>query len=291
MKEAEKKINIAFQESIITTIKKRKSIRTFQTRKVIPEKKKILLDDLDALGNDLYRFVWFEREPRNILAESIRTYGVIKGANAFLIGIGCKEIENQKDAAINFGYDFEQVILKATELGLGTCWIAGTFNAEAFRRNIDLKQNEKITMISPVGIPAGKSHLLSKLFTRSAKSKIRKSLQELFFDGGNKSPLSMVNIDDYALALEMVRLAPSAVNSQPWRVIKTGRSFHFCAAGTNYFALGKQAFLRYNDMGIALLHFELACQELGLEGKWITDKRFDQIDPALEYIKTWKTGY
>ncbi len=87
MKEAEKKINIAFQESIITTIKKRKSIRTYQPRKIIPEKKKILLDDLDALGNDLYRFVWFEREPRNILTERNGTYGVITGANAFLIEI------------------------------------------------------------------------------------------------------------------------------------------------------------------------------------------------------------
>ena len=41
-------------------------------------------------------------------------------------------------------------------------------------------------------------------------------------------------------------------------------------------------------MGIALAHFELACQELGLKGKWIADQRFGDIDPDLEYIKTWK---
>ena len=284
------KIAIAYEESIITAIKKRKSIRTYQPVRIIPEKRKILQGDLDALGNDLYRFMWFERETRNILAERIRTYGVIKGANAFLIGIRCKEVENQKDTAINFGYDFEQVILKATELELGTCWIAGTYISTLFASLIDLCENEKITMISPVGIPGGKLHLLSKLFTRSAKSKTRKSLKELFFDGRIKTPLSEKNISDYALALEMVRLAPSAANSQPWRIIRIDEDFHFFVAETNYFALSKQAFLRYNDMGIALLHFELACQELGLEGKWITDKRFDNIDPALEYIKTWKTG-
>ena len=140
-----------------------------------------------------------------------------------------------------------------------------------------------------VGIPAGKPHLLSKVFARSAKSKIRKPWRELFFDGWKKQPLSKVNLGDYSLALKMVRLAPSAVNSQPWRVIKTDHGFHFCAAATNYFALGKQAFLRYNDMGIALAHFELACRELGLGGKWIADQHSDNIDPAWEYIKTWET--
>ena len=87
MKEAEKKITIAIKEPIITAIKKRKSIRTYQPARIIPEKRKIYLGDLDALGNAPYRFVWFEREPRNILTERNGTYGVITGANAFLIEI------------------------------------------------------------------------------------------------------------------------------------------------------------------------------------------------------------
>ena len=282
-------IAVKYEQSIFTTIKKRKSIRTYQPTIIGSEKRNFLQNAIDATGKDSYRFILIKRKTRKGFSGKIETYRVIKGANTFIIGVLCKEVENQKDDAVNFGYDFEQVILKATELGFGTCWIAGTFNATAFARNIDLKQNEKITMISPVGIPAGKPHLLSKLFTRSAKSKIRKPWRELFFDGWKKQPLSKVNLGDYALALKMVRLAPSAVNSQPWRVIKTDRAFHFYAAATNYFALGKQAFLRYNDMGIALVHFELACRELGLGGKWITDQHFYNIDPTLEYIQTWET--
>ena len=282
-------IAVKFKQSIITTVKMRTSIRTYQPTIISSEKRKDLQNAIGAIGKDGYRFILIERKTSKSLSEKIKTYGVIKGANAFLIGIVCKEVENQKDAAVNFGYDFEHVILKATELGFGTCWIAGTFNAAAFARNMDLSQNEKITVISPVGIPAGKPHLLSKMFTRSAQSKIRKPWRELFFDGWKKSPLSRVNIGYYDLVLEMVRLAPSAVNSQPWRVIKTDRGFHFYAAATNYFALGKQAFLRYNDMGIALAHFELTCRELGLGGKWITDQHFDNIDPTLEYIQTWET--
>jgi len=283
-------ITIQFKQPIITTVKKRKSIRTFQSSTISSEKRNILQHAVDALSKDSYRFVWIERKMRKSISEKIETYGVIKGANAYLVGIVCKDDKNRKDTAIHFGYDFEQAILNATELGLGTCWMAGTFNAATFARNIDLGQNEKINMVSPVGIPAEKPHLLSKLFTRSARSKIRKPWQELFFDGRKNSPLSKKNIGDYALVLEMVRLAPSAVNSQPWRVIKIDGDFHFFAAQTSYFALGKELFLRYNDMGIALAHFELACQELELKGEWIIEHQLDDIDPALEYIQTWKAG-
>uniref|UniRef100_UPI0025A9D4BB nitroreductase family protein n=1 Tax=uncultured Duncaniella sp. TaxID=2768039 RepID=UPI0025A9D4BB len=56
------------------------------------------------------------------------TYGMIKGASDFfLLGIGSDEA-----AALSAGFCFEQVVLKARQLGLGTCWIAATFKGAAF---------------------------------------------------------------------------------------------------------------------------------------------------------------
>jgi len=287
MQETEIEITIKFKESIFTTIRKRKSIRTYQPVSISPEKKKILQSGMDALGSDLYRFVWFERESRDNLVERLGTYGVIKGAHSFLVGILKKDFENRKYAAVDFGFDFEQLILKAAELSLGTCWIAGTYISALFASYIEIQDNERIAMISPVGIPSGKRHLIAKVATRSANSKSRKSWDELFFDGNLNSPLTKKNADAYALPLEMVRLAPSAVNSQPWRVIKDAKGFHFYASDTKYFSFGKGQFLRHNDMGIALAHFDLACREIGLNGKWIEDYQFGRIDSTLEYIRTW----
>jgi nitroreductase len=88
----------------------------------------------------------------------------------------------------------------------------------------------------------------------------------------------------------MVRLAPSAVNSQPWRVVMDGRSFHFYAAPTRYYIFGKSDFLRSNDLGIAMAHFALACRELGLDGKWVRETRAQESEPHLEYMLTCRNG-
>ncbi|MDO9545312.1 MAG: nitroreductase family protein [Pelolinea sp.] len=282
---------IEFKQSILVTIKQRKSIRTYQPIPISSDKRKTLQQAIGIPGNNLFRFAWFEQKSRNGLAERIGTYGVIKGAQTFVVGVLRKDAEGGKDAAIQFGYEFEQIILKATELGLGTCWLGGIFNAATFAKGIDLQQNEKIVMLSPVGIPSEKKHLISKLTSRAANSNTRKPWQKLFYESEIGFPLSKEAAGKFAPALEMVRLAPSAVNSQPWRVIRSENGFHFYAAATNYFALGKERFLRYNDMGIAMAHFELACKDLGLAGEWIFEKQLDDGDePNLEYIRSWKTG-
>ena len=143
-------------------------------------------------------------------------------------------------------------------------------------------------MVSPVGIPANKGHMIGKLATRTSRSKARKPFDELFFYENVETPLLIKDAGDYSIALEMVRLAPSAVNSQPWRVIRTKDEYHFFAADTRYYRLVKSNFLLNNDMGIALSHFELTCRELGLKGKWIRHNPLKDVKPGLTYIRTWK---
>lgn len=41
------------------------------------------------------------------------------------------------------------------------------------------------------------------------------------------TPLSKEEAGEYQAALEMLRLAPSATNAQPWAVVKEGNHFHF----------------------------------------------------------------
>ena len=45
-----------------------------------------------------------------------------------------------------------------------------------------------------------------------------------------------------------------------------------------------------NDLGIAFLHFELACRALGLSGEWAEDSRGRKLSASLEYFMTWSTG-
>lgn len=176
------------------------------------------------------------------------TYGVIKGAEWFMVMSAADDDRSWLSA----GFMMEQPVLKATELGLGTCWMAATFSDKQFSRVFSAPEGQKIMMVSPVGYPAGKKRILERITGMIAKSRTRKEFSTLFRD---------TDMDHrFNDALEMVRLAPSSVNSQPWRAIVRHGAVHFYNAGKGRLSLV--------DMGIGLCHFYLTCRHNGIEGKF-----------------------
>ena len=69
----------------------------------------------------------------------------------------------------------------------------------------------------------------------------------------------------YVQPLEMVRLAPSAKNAQPWRVRKTPNAYHFYADYKPGLSKGEKV-IKQVDLGIALSHFHQTVLKLGLAG-------------------------
>lgn len=99
---------------------------------------------------------------------------------------------------------------------------------------------------------------------------------------------------DYAIPLEMARLAPSASNKQPWRVVKDGSRWHFYLQRTSGYQerrlvkFSTVADLQRIDMGIAMCHFDLSARELGLQGHWKVDEpKIDKPDELTDYIASW----
>ena len=82
-------------------------------------------------------------------------------------------------------------------------------------------------------------------------------------------PLILMEDDQLFSPIEMVRLAPSASNKQPWRIVKSGTGLHFFLSRTpGYGGYAKAVDMQRIDMGIAMAHFELGCKETGFEGGW-----------------------
>lgn len=183
------------------------------------------------------------------------TYGVISGATDFLLLIGGKGLMEELGA----GYLFEQVLLYCTELGLGTCWLGGTLNRSDFAKQAQLADHESLIVISPVGYKRKKKTILESIMRAGAGSDKRKPFGSLFFKDTFETPLPETEAGDYQVPLEMVRLAPSASNKQPWRVLLKEGAFHF------YHRTGR---FSVNDMGIALCHFEQTSKELNLKGRF-----------------------
>ena len=217
--------------------------------------------------------------------KKLGTYGVIKNARLFLAGI----LLPAPMAAEDYGYCKEKLILKATELGLGTCWLGGTFAISAFGRAAGVREKETLPSVSPIGYAADRRSLTERIMRRVAGSDHRKPWPELFFIGSLSCPLSPDEAGPYAEVLENVRLAPSAANKQPWRIVcdKTRKTFSFYISRAIGYRQLREVSLQDIDMGIAMCHFGLTANELGLKGSWRKDDAAPQLKP-LEYVASWQ---
>lgn len=170
------------------------------------------------------------------------TYGTIRGAKDFFV------IAYSDDdlSALDAGFRFEQVVLEAWRHGLGSCWIGGTFRQSCFGVDNPWPKGQSLKAICPVGHPAGESWR-GKLTKFIFGSRNRKAFDSLFLSAGSLAPLPADCI--FHEALEMARLAPSSMNSQPWRALVDGSAVHFfCKPSSSLSAL---------DTGIAICHFWL----------------------------------
>lgn len=283
--------NMKFTKPITEVIKKRTSWRTYTNEPLerdIREKMINLMKD-DDFGSPFSEQAGQARfELLNIPefdpseSKNLGTYGTIEGVQNFIVGA----IEKSKYDREHFGYILESIILAATDLGLGTVWLGGTFNRSLFSAKINKKENEIVPAITPIGYPAARTS--KEITIRSyAKADKRFPWEKLFFEGDFSTPL-VVEKEFFAI-IENVRLGPSAGNFQPWRIVKdpVENNFHFYLL---YAAdkMGKvyNVFKRL-DIGIAVSHFNLSVKELGIKGKWIFEQpNISKID-GLEYIISW----
>jgi hypothetical protein len=274
-------------------IKKRFSCRTYKNIPLRDEDRQKLNEFLLAnvrgpFGNRVrFQIVNLAgREQEEI--KTLGTYGFIKGASVFILGAVAKGERDMED----YGYCMEKNILAATHLGLGTCWLGGTFNRSASASRIKKRDDEVVPAITPVGYPEDRKSIMDRAIRFIAKSHSRKTWEELFFQGDDHSPLQRNVAGPYAPALECVRIGPSASNRQPWRVVKDKgeRFFHFYVRRTpGYGKIFPDVSLQDIDMGIAMCHFEVAAQEIGRKGGW---QRMPDAPPqrGLEYIVSWTEG-
>ena len=79
--------------------------------------------------------------------KGLRTYGFIRGANAFLVGAMSAGDRCLED----YGHAMEQLVLFATDLGLGTCWLGGSFTRSTFSRAIEAGDQERVPAVIAVG--------------------------------------------------------------------------------------------------------------------------------------------
>lgn len=214
----------------------------------------------------------------------VGTYGVIRGASHYIVPV----IPADDPAAlVQLGYRMEKAALFAVSLGLGTCWLGGTFTHGAFARLVELQAFDSLPAVMPVGVPAARPRLMDRVMHAVPGAGRRREWYELFFDGDASHALGRQQAGAFAGPLEMVRLAPSSMNSQPWRIIRDGNTFRFYGDSAG----GPLADTHRIDVGIAMCHFDLAAREAGLVGGFAAESSEGNYSlPHLTFIAGWVGG-
>lgn len=249
--------------NISDIIKRRRSVRTF-TGTMPPED---IMTELQlrvhSTACDHYRLVVVE----SAMSGNIGSYGVISKAPAWLALV----TDGSDESALRCALEAEKIVLYLTSVNIGTCWVAGTFNQSKVQHAADTRENEHVVAVIPFGIAAPKRRLIESLQSGLTRSTSRKPFDKLF-QLDSRAP------EAYTTLLEAVRLAPSAMNVQPWRVNidHEGKAVFSSVTDNKYTML---------DMGIALAHFVLMADSSGVAGRLVIPHH-----PNPAKIAEWMPG-
>jgi hypothetical protein len=217
----------------------------------------------DALNECCRRFrpyadarVVLVRAPEvDVFTGILGSYGRVTGAPHLLVFIAD---ERGPFPDQHVGFTGEGVVLEATRLGLDTCWVGGFFKASKVRRVVDLAEGERVYAVSPLGCARRSVGAIERSMQSMAGSKKRKCVEELAPGIGSTWPAWAV------MALETARLAPSAVNRQPWRFRLEDGGLVIAKDSS----LETPKVTKRLDCGIAMLHAELGAMASDAVGAW-----------------------
>lgn len=233
-------------------LEKRVSVRAYAKRAVEPEvlrELKELIDEINASAGLHFQLV--DTEGANVPA--------VKLSGAMFSGTvsTCALLVGPEDeiGGEMVGYFGEKLVLRAVSLGLGTCWVAGTYDKSSVNPNIS--EGEKLWGVIPLGFAAEKVPLKQRTIRAAIRRKDRKLEEFIESDHG------LSTLPRWVMSgVEAVKAGPSAVNQQPVNIVyKDGLV-------TARLWKEKKNDMMYNDLGIAKYQFQVGAEHAGVLGFW-----------------------
>ena len=158
---------------VFDAIRTRRSIRKYKSEPIPDKKLRTILEAArlaPSAGNrQPWRFIVIQNKNRKkALAEVANNQTFLNDASAIIVAIGDPEVSARwydKDPMIAL----EHIVLAATALGYGTCWI-GAFDEDAIKHLLKIPANVKVIALLPIGIP-----------DETPAPRPRKEFSEIFF--------------------------------------------------------------------------------------------------------------
>lgn len=199
-------------------------------------------EQLDRLGEAARKFSWQGIRIRLFRGPGLRA--PIRGTNVYAVILRRKSAPEEL-----MGFYGEAFVLEAVSMGLGTCWLGASYYKGVVQTAVKPGPDELVGIVIALGQCAEQ--------TFAPK---RRALEDL--TGLQPDALAALQPWQRA-ALDSARVAPSAMNRQPWR---------FSASDGCVGILPRPSFLTRKyapiDCGIAMLHLAVGAYSAGHEGVW-----------------------
>lgn len=134
----------------------------------------------------------------------MKSYGMFKNVVSVIVLKGPKDDSDLKEKT---GYYGQRLILKATQLGLGTCWVGGTFKKD--ESLLQISENEECFCVITIGKVSKEPTLKEKAMSTIIHRKT-KAIESFYTSDVNEAELP----DYFVMGYKAISKAPTALNSQ-----------------------------------------------------------------------------
>lgn len=214
-------------------ITRRHSVRRYTDRAIGAEVRQPLQQTIDDCNRESGLHMQLCLNEPHAFDSRMAHYGKLINVKNYLAIVG----EKGKDFQESCGYYGEKVVLRVTQLGLGSCWVAMSYSKQKGKQAVTLNKGERLAIVVALGY--GETNgVPRKTKPLEQLCRVEGEIPEWFRKG-----------------MEAVQLAPTAVNQQ---------RFLFELKGNRVAATALPGFYTKIDLGIAKCHFEIGAGD----GDW-----------------------
>jgi nitroreductase len=176
---------------------------------------------------------------------------------------------DSKNSLVDLGYHSEQIAIQMWSKGIGSCFIGCLSRQEKVRQLFQLPTKAQIAAFLVFGYP-GNGFGIGTI-TEVTKSimgiRARKPIEEIFFQDSFNYPAQPAGL--WQKIIEAARMAPSAVNDQPWRfLLRKKELYTFTLRNNRKNVLPENQDYCFHDSGLCMANIDLALTSFGQKFEW-----------------------
>jgi nitroreductase len=267
----------------------RRSCRSFQTRKLTSSDYKELMESVrmhsgePKIGQSPVRFEY--------VSAPLTVWPTVN-ATEFLVAIAPKDYNRL--AVIDVGCGLQKIVMDATCMGLGTCWIGPGADQASVAQHLGDRFNpdqDHIVCVCAVGYKSNYIPIFLRIF--NAQFKRRLPLSDLFFaDADFVHPLNLdaAPFNRFGRTYEICQWAPSSYNGQTTRcaAITEQNGEEMELKGFDFYATTASRYYAPVAVGIWCANWQMGCEALGIHGHFEVVSADENTFPSLpRYDVTW----